>query len=61
MFLQQVPDVAAGRRALLAQRVELGFQIPWKLNHHSGHFHSRYSCGLDSIVNIPSNVIYSIN
>jgi hypothetical protein len=43
--LHQIPNKATGRRALLAQRVELGFHGPRDLYQYSNHLH-----GVTSIV-----------
>ena len=39
MLFEQVPDQAAGRRALAPFGVELGFERSWYLNHYSHHLH----------------------
>lgn len=39
MLLHQIADKAARRHALLAQRVEFGFEMVWKLIFESLHLH----------------------
>ena len=62
MLLHQIPNEAARRRALLAQRVQLGFERLGELNQHANHFHGstsllNYLCDIDILYRMLSFVV----